>query len=445
MFDYIIYTGAKLKRAMLKVFFRVVCNFIPNKHLRVKTRNAFYEKYCRLPPIQDKVILLNEVDKHLPKAILTQINAYDNEHFIKQNAQILPNFKETNANLRQNLPNSHKMTGGGDLSSHQHCKTHLADKAQNSSHAKPAHSGYFDFDTNAKNPKSPLNPWAFVRVCNEAITLKACLTSILPAIQRGVIAYNDCTDGSEEIILEFCAKYPSFIPAKYPHSVQIQNPQSEENMLHNYYNFALSFIPKGEWLVKIDCDHIYDAKKLYKSFYLPKHTYEMLVKCRIDIMVSKAKKVFVKKLPTDNPSHIGFIKDSAFMTSGGDDFFVCNDNLRFDIWKADPKNYNENSVKLYPNEDYSGEYFYEYLVSNNITRIIHTELNNYHFPYIKTARRVLKPSADNDDAIKTAFTLDEIRKSPLVGTRIDPTMLDEKKILQIYDSFAWDKANYEKP
>lgn len=284
-----------------------------------------------------------------------------------------------------------------------------------------------------------------MRVCNEAITLKACLTSILPAIQRGVIAYNDCTDGSEKIILEFCAAYPSFIPAKYPHSVQIHNPQSKENMLHNYYNFALSFIPKGEWLVKIDCDHIYDAKKLYKSFYLPKHTYEMLVKCRIDIMVSKAKKVFVKKLPTDNPSHIGFIKDSAFMTRGGDDFFVCNDNLRFDIWKADPKNYNENSVKLYPNENYSGEYFYEYLVTNNITRIIHTELNNYHFPYVKTARRVLKPSADNDDAIKTAFTLDEIRKSSLVGTRIDPAMLDEKKILRIYDSFDWDKANYKKP
>lgn len=112
MLDCMIYTGAKLKKAMLKVFFRVVCNFIPNKHLRVKTRNAFYEKYCRLPPIQDKVILLNEVDKHLPKAVLTQINAYDNEHFIKQNAQILPNFKETNANLRQNLPNSHKITMG---------------------------------------------------------------------------------------------------------------------------------------------------------------------------------------------------------------------------------------------------------------------------------------------------------------------------------------------
>ncbi len=106
MFAYFIF---RTKRALLQFF----CNFIPNKHLRVKTRNAFYEKYCRLPPIQDKVILLNEVDKHLPKAVLTQINAYDNEHFIKQNAQILPNFKTTNANLRQNLPNSHKMTGGG--------------------------------------------------------------------------------------------------------------------------------------------------------------------------------------------------------------------------------------------------------------------------------------------------------------------------------------------
>ena len=72
--------------------------------------------------------------------------------------------------------------------------------------AQKTHFGYFDFDKNAQNPKSPLNPWAFIRVCNEAITLKSCLESILPAIQRGVIAYNDCTDGSEEIILEFDCK-----------------------------------------------------------------------------------------------------------------------------------------------------------------------------------------------------------------------------------------------
>nr|WP_276309253.1 hypothetical protein [Campylobacter hepaticus] len=71
--------------------------------------------------------------------------------------------------------------------------------------------------------KSPLNPWAFIRVKNEAITLRASLESILPAIQRGVIGYNDCDDGSEEIILEFCKQYPSFIPIKYPYEIQIQN------------------------------------------------------------------------------------------------------------------------------------------------------------------------------------------------------------------------------
>ncbi|MBZ7987433.1 hypothetical protein AVCANL279_05465 [Campylobacter canadensis] len=67
--------------------------------------------------------------------------------------------------------------------------------------------------------KSPLNPWAFIRVCNEDITLKASLNSILGAIKRGVIAYNDCTDNSEQIILEFCKQHKSFIPAKYPHNI----------------------------------------------------------------------------------------------------------------------------------------------------------------------------------------------------------------------------------
>ncbi|EFO9589602.1 beta-1,4-N-acetylgalactosaminyltransferase, partial [Campylobacter jejuni] len=48
------------------------------------------------------------------------------------------------------------------------------------------HKGYFNYDEKSKDPKSPLNPWAFIRVKNEVITLKASLESILPAIQRGV-------------------------------------------------------------------------------------------------------------------------------------------------------------------------------------------------------------------------------------------------------------------
>lgn len=254
-----------------------------------------------------------------------------------------------------------------------------------------------------------------MRVCNEAITLKACLTSILPAIQRGVIAYNDCTDGSEEIILEFCAAYPSFIPAKYPHSVQIHNPQSEENKFATYCNFALSFIPQGEWLVKIDTDHIFDAKKLYKSFYLPKHTYEMVIIARMDILI-KENQVFVGK----SPNEMG-----GFLVSGLDHWLLYNKGIKFEQW--------------FPNKD-DKSYSYELMRPKHRRINLRTELNNYHFPQIKSSR-----ASANDERIKTAFTLDEIRKSPLVGTRIDPAMLDEKKILQIYDSFAWDKANYKKP
>lgn len=280
------------------------------------------------------------------------------------------------------------------------------------------HFGYFDFDTNAKNPKSPLNPWAFIRVCNEAITLKSCLESILPAIQRGVIAYNDCTDGSEEIILEFCAKYPSFIPAKYPYHIEIHNPKAKENMLHNYYNFALSFIPQKQWLIKIDCDHIYDAKKLYKSFYLPKCHYDILAISRFDILV-KNMEVFVGKQTHD------WAIDN-FVNKGFDHWLICNDDLHFVVWHPD-----ENTKQL----------FYEVLVvERRMKRYILTKLNNYHFPLIKQSRHYRL-----DEAIKNAFTLEQILQSDLVGTRIDPEMLDKERILQIYDSFDWSKATYKKP
>ncbi len=85
---------------------------------------------------------------------------------------------------------------------------------------------------------------------------------MLPAIKRGVIGYKDCTDSSEEIILEFCKKYPNFIPAKYPHQVFLENPPNECNKFHNHYNFVLSFIPENEWFIKIDVDHIYEPTLL---------------------------------------------------------------------------------------------------------------------------------------------------------------------------------------
>lgn len=76
MFDYIIF---RAKRALLQFF----CNFIPFTNLRIKARNALYAKF-----LGTKVVLLNEVDSHLPQKVLAQMNAYDNEYFINENAKI---------------------------------------------------------------------------------------------------------------------------------------------------------------------------------------------------------------------------------------------------------------------------------------------------------------------------------------------------------------------
>ena len=336
--------------------------------------------------LQIKTITLDKINSHLPKVILALINTHSNEYFWEKNRQVTTQNK-------------------CDFS--QHKKTHF---------------GYFDFDKNSINPHSPLNPWAFIHVCNEAITLRACLDSILPAIQRGIIIYNDCTDGSEEIILDFCQKYPSFIPIKYPYTVQICNPSREENKFVSSCNFALSYIPKKQWFINIDADHIYDAKKLYKALYLAKSRYDIVCIARIYYVLVKNKEVFIGNVQ-------GRTTIENFFANGIDHHLIYNDNLNYKVYKR------ENCSK----------HFYASLSWKNIRRYIFTELNNYHFPFLKTSRRISKQHKNNDEAIKNAFSLDEIRQSPLVGTRIDPALLDKDKILAIYDSFDWSKANYKKP
>ena len=97
-----------------------------------------------------------------------------------------------------------------------------------------------------------VEPYAFIRVKNESITIKASLNSILPVIKKGVIAYNDCTDGSDLFIQDFCKQNPGFIPFHYPYHVVEQNHPDYltekipyQNTLAAYYNAALSFIPKN--------------------------------------------------------------------------------------------------------------------------------------------------------------------------------------------------------
>lgn len=227
--------------------------------------------------------------------------------------------------------------------------------------------GYYDLDTKARDNKSPLNPWAFIRVKNEAITLKESLKSILPAIQRGIIAYNDCDDGSEKIILEFCNEYPSFIPRKYPYEVQIQNPKGEENKLHSYYNFVLSFIPKEEWFIKIDVDHIYDAKKLFKSFYKITNQNQALAYPRINFLIIN------EEIRIQNVGNFGFIK-------GYDQLLICNKDIYF---KQRMTSKQAQWIDSRSTEDTL--YSEQQIIPKNI-KIKMTHLMQWHFPALKYRR-----------------------------------------------------------
>ncbi|AJD05248.1 beta-1,4-N-acetylgalactosaminyltransferase [Campylobacter lari] len=332
-----------------KYLAKIVCFFIPLKNSRKNIRQKITYKPILIKP--------HEIDHKIPIKTLQQINQHQNSDF--------ENINKTIYNAK--------------------------------------HKGFFDFDPKSKDPKSPLNPWAFIRVKNEAITLRASLESILPAIQRGVIGYNDCTDGSEEIILEFCKQYPSFIPVKYPYEVQIENPQSENNKLYSYYNYVASFIPQGEWLVKIDVDHYYDAKRLYKSFYIPKKDYEVLTYSRMDFIINQ------NQINIINCKTFGCLKSTI-----DDQWLIKNNHLE---WIEGV--FNENEKK----------YFYEYLDIKKY-KLFHTEFFNYHFPYEKSSRRHMIKQFN-------LISLEEFKKEYYhsLKNEIDLATLDEQLILDYYQKF----------
>ncbi|EAK9868511.1 beta-1,4-N-acetylgalactosaminyltransferase [Campylobacter lari] len=340
-----------------KIFINLLLIFIPIKSIRKKIRYN----------LNNKTISLQKIDFKLPKNILNKIKTYNNEYFYEINKTI---------------------NGEG-------------------------YKGYFDFDPNSKDPKSPLNPWAFIRVKNEAITLRASLESILPAIQRGVIGYNDCTDGSEEIILEFCKQYPSFIPVKYPYEVQIQNPKSEENKLYSYYNYVASFIPQDEWLIKIDVDHYYDAKKLYKSFYIPKKNYHVVSYSRIDFDIN------------NNKIYININKKGEVLKEPNDCLLIINKNL---FWKEILIDRSNHSWDIADKTCKNPQSYESLEIKNKI--FYYTELNNYHFPFIKNSRI-------KDKYHFQWITLDDfIKNKKNLQDRIDFDLLDKQIILSVYSKFC---------
>lgn len=152
---------------------------------------------------------------------------------------------------------------------------------------KRYHKTYFPIGT--KRRQTPVEPWAFLRVKNEAQMLEKLLSSIEGIIHKGVLAYNPSEDHTEQVILNFCQRHPGFIPFCYAHpiipahSVEYLKPHAPEQTLAAYYNAALAHIPDGAWFIKLDADHIYDREKLKAFLYLPQHDNELIVLSRLNL------------------------------------------------------------------------------------------------------------------------------------------------------------------
>lgn len=247
-------------------------------------------------------------------------------------------------------------------------------------------------------PKGALHPWAFIRVCDEEKTLRQSLESILPAISRGIIVYHECTDNSKKIIEDFCNKNTGFIYIHYPYEVAFVNCTKEEKYskksLSDYYNFALSFIPQGDWLIKIDADQIYDAKKLQKSFSLVKNDSEVVFYPRINLHLVNSRIYIDKNSPISDPK---------------DHWLICNKGLYFE--------------DCIISEDANNMVYWELLTIPFKYKSYDAELSTWHFPYIKSRREELSldylvPLKDYKSIIPQMFL-----------KRINKDMLNEERIL----------------
>ncbi|MBD5165985.1 beta-1,4-N-acetylgalactosaminyltransferase, partial [Helicobacter sp.] len=260
----------------------------------------------------------------------------------------------------------------------------------------------------------------------------ASLDSILPAIQRGVIGYNDCDDGSEEIILEFCKSYPSFIPIKYPHNVIFQSPVKEENKFYTYYNYIVSYIPNDEWFIKVDVDHIYDAKKLYKSFYLLKQN-DILALSRIDCFIENDRVYLINS-------------SKGFYMRAGDQTMRKVDRYNYErIVPLDASlqlKHHDSLIIGNPTAQQKaimqkGYLSYEGKKDSPYRKVCRSELCHYHFPAVKASRmreEYLSKRGGTillQDFIKT--------KDCPIDTEIDPEMLNEGHILALYSRFDLDR------
>ena len=252
---------------------------------------------------------------------------------------------------------------------------------------------------NDKQNKEYIEPWAFIRVSNEIKTLETSLKSIVPTFKKGVIGYNDCTDGSEEVILSFCKNNPGFIPFKYTYNVRPPKTGKEiinfpyEESLAGYYNKVLEFIPKGEWFMKIDVDHFYFQDILKHSFSLPKSKHDIVIYSRLELV----------RMGNDIRVY-GYIRP-------GDQWLIFNENVHFEN-KIDIKNNIYCETIIYPKKFAK----------------IRPECSNIHFPLEKNRRKITQEEFNSLEKLENF-----IEHAPT--EELSPEVLNINNIYSIFNEF----------
>ena len=217
----------------------------------------------------------------------------------------------------------------------------------------------YNFEINTIVFDNLINPYAFIRVKDEDLTFQHMLDSIYPVISRGVIVYMNSTDRTEEIVHSWCKKHSSFQSVRYNEAVIRSDTAPEKNRLFTFYNYALSFIPKNEWLIKLDADQIYDSHMLRVALSKAKHTNQLICFPRMTIVCYNKTGYFPKW--------------ETYIRNPCDQWIVYNKGLHFRMgvpWKKSSC---------------------EWLTYETNRNIIRTDfLFIYHFPFVKRSRRNIK-------------------------------------------------------
>lgn len=254
--------------------------------------------------------------------------------------------------------------------------------------------------------KDPVEPWAFIRVKNEIKTVKSSLESILPVIKKGVIGYHKLSidekdDGTIEYLKKFCRENKGYKLFEYKHEVipandkryKTLNKVYAEQMLDSYYNAVLEMIPKGEWIIKIDCDQVYDTEKLRQSLYLPKNEDDVISLGRFNLHYDKGNLFYLKEDTLYDP---------------GDHWILKNQDIHFEF-RSGNKN---------------GKFFaWELLVFEKKRKIYNTEVFIWHFPFMKNSRNI------SDEEIEK-FEKFKLKWRDFIKFKLSKKMYNKERILK---------------